>query len=310
MKRVLVVGCGNIGFRHLQALCRVATPLDITVVEPNEAVHERILGQFDAASEAPHRFELGTELPGEAESFDLVVVATTASQRRAIVESLLSRFDVAVMILEKVLFQKDADYDAVAESLERHGVRAYVNCGRRTFDGYRDLRRELHRPVDVVVRGQRLGLASNAVHFLDLAEFLNDASVIAVDATALEPGSVPGKRADVVEIFGTMRAALDNGATLAVESLDVDPVRIEIELRSADRVIIIDELARTQSEGGEVETFVSQNVSDTFEIYADAVDHRECSLTPYADSSRQHRFYLAALRSHLDLPLDAACPVS
>lgn len=310
MKRVLLVGCGNIGFRHLQAICGVPTPLDISVVEPNIDVHGRILDQFDAASATAHRFELSTDLPDRTDPLALVVVATTAAQRRVVVEDVVARYDIAAMILEKVIFQRDADIDAVATLLGRHDVRAYVNCGRRTFDGYRQLRDRLHRPIDVTVRGRRLGLASNAVHFLDLAEFLNGASLVSLDARDLAPGSVPGKRPGVVEIFGTVRAELDNGATLTVESLDLEPVRIEVELSDGGHVISIDELARTQVEGSVVVPFASQNVSETVEVYAEAVDEGRCSLTPYADSARQHKLFLAALRRHLDLPADASCPVS
>ena len=37
MKKILIVGCGNIGSRHLQSLLDLKNfPLDITVVEPNK----------------------------------------------------------------------------------------------------------------------------------------------------------------------------------------------------------------------------------------------------------------------------------
>jgi predicted dehydrogenase len=240
------------------------------------------------------------------------VVATTAAHRRQIIEAILERHAVTVLILEKILFQTVTDLDAVGELLEVNDVRAFVNCGRRTFEGYRALRSRLPQPIDVVVRGQQLGLASNGVHFLDLLEFLNDDSLVAVDTSGLDTGSVSGKRAGVVEIYGEITARLANGATLSVESLDADPTQIEVRLRAGSAIVSVDELARTQVEAGQSSTFSSQNVSETTEIYVDALNSDQCALTPYADSVRQHRHFITELRNHLGLSNadDVPCPIS
>jgi len=312
MRQVLLAGCGNIGFRHLQALCTVPEPVHITVVEPNSAVHGRITTQFDETSATGHTFALLTGVPTEHENFDLVIVATAAAQRRPIVEAILEHHGVTVMILEKILFQTVGDLDAVGRLFDENDVRAFVNCGRRTFDGYRQLRARLAPPVDIEVRGQGLGLASNAVHFLDLLEFLNGDSMVSMDATGLDAGSIPGKRPGVVEIFGTIAAELANGARLSVESLDADPTSIQVHLRSGSTHVRIDELTRTQFENDRSSVFSSQNVSETTEIYVDALTVNDCALTPYADSVRQHRFFLTEVRSHLGLSNadDVPCPVS
>lgn len=315
MKSVLLSGCGNIGFRHLQALCAMQVPASITVVEPNLDLHGRIRGQIDAAAETGHEIALASELPNDPRRFDLVVVATTAMQRRAVVEQILARHEVGAMILEKILFQTIGDLDAVGSLLDERNVAAYVNCGRRTFAGYHDLRARLAdgAPIDIDVRGRRLGLASNGVHFLDLAEFLNNASVVGLDVGGLRPGSVPGRRADCVEIFGSLTAELANGAKLRVESLDAEPTRIEVVVEGSAGTFRVDELARTIGhDDGDPLPFGSQNVSETPEIYQDALETGRCVLTPYADSARQHRFFLTGVRDHLGLSnaADVACPIS
>ena len=315
MKAVVLIGCGNIGFRHLQALCAMTVSAEITVIEPNPALQDRILTQFSESSSSGHRFVLATALPTAARSFDLAVVATTATHRRAAIEELLDHHEVSVMILEKVLFQTTTDLEAVGALLERRGVNTFVNCGRRTFPGYQAVREYVAgaESVHLTVRGQSLGLASNAVHFLDLAEYLNDAPLVDLDVAGLRPGSIPGKRPGSIEIFGTISAQLANGARLVVESLDADPVQIQILAESGASSFHIDEVARTiGADGAAPVPFVSQNVSETPEIYQDAIVSGHCVLTPYHDSKRQHRFMLNALRDHLGLSNvdDAPCPIS
>lgn len=312
-KHVLLSGCGNIGFRHLQALSAMTIPAVITVVEPNLAHHPRIRAQFEEAADGPHRFELLTELPGEPARFDLVVVATVAAVRRAVVEEILARHEAAVMLLEKVLFQTVADLDAIGALLAARDVATFVNCGRRTFPGYQRLRETLGGGVvDIEVTGDNFGLASNAVHFLDLAEFLNGATIAGVDAGQLEPGSRPGQRPGNVDLFGCLRATLSNGAKLAVTSADEQPIRISVVVRAADAVHTIDEIGRTIVDGSGTRAFASQNVSETTDIYEDALRTGTCVLTPYADSAGQHRHYLRAVQSHLGLPPgdDVVVPIS
>lgn len=307
----MLVGCGNIGFRHLQAMCDVPTPLEIVVVEPNAEHHDRIEGQFASAAHTQHRFELTRTLPERSGPLALVVVATTAAQRRRVIDDVLARFKVVVMIFEKILFQTERDLEEVGSMLETVDVNAFVNCGRRTFDGYREIREQLERPIDVTVDGQQLGLASNMVHFLDLVEYLNDAALTTLDGAGLVPGFRHGKRPGEIEIFGAVAAHLDNGATLRLTSLDQGPMRVDVLLTAADgRVVAIDELARQRLEGGEVAPFDAQNVSEAVEVYEDAVNRGRCSLTPYADSVRQHQLFLSVVRKHLGLAHDEPCPVS
>lgn len=321
-KFVLLSGCGNIGFRHLQALCAMTTPADITVVEPNTDLHPRIRSQFDAANaaaESPHTFELLTAAPIEPNRVDLSVVATTASARRAAVDEVLAHHEVSAAILEKVLFQTIADLDAVGDEFARRGIPAFVNCSRRTFPGYQQLRDALRAanagPLDVTVTGNGFGLASNAVHFLDLAEYLSGAAITGVDADGLEPGSRPAKRPGNVEIFGTLRADLDDGSRLSITCADAEPIAVAVEIRAGDTTYRIDELARTVDDdtgGTGPRPFVAQNVSETSGIYDDVLSTGTCVLTPYADSARQHRHYLTALQSHLGLPAgaDVVVPIS
>lgn len=315
MRSVLLAGCGNIGFRHLQALTSMNGGAEIDVVEPNIELHDRI-GQHVASIDDPgFVVDLHTGLdPIARTQVDLAVVATTARHRRAVVEELLDRFDVGAIILEKVLFQTTTDLDAVAARLEDTKTPAWVNCARRTFDGYAELRRELtgDRPVDIVVDGRRLGLASNAVHFLDLAEYLNDARISEVTTDRLEPGSTASRRDGCVEIFGTLAGRLSNGADLTITSLDIEPVAVEVVLRAGDRTVRIDELARTIIEDGEQRQFAARNVSETPDVYEQVLTDGTCVLTPYADSARQHRALLSALRAHLGLADcdDVACPIS
>lgn len=315
VKQVLLCGCGNIGFRHLQALSTIETPARITIVEPFEAAHPRIADFIASyAAGGAERYRLLSALPSGRETFDLVVIATNADARKAAFDGIVKNHDVGCIIFEKILFQTVTALDAVGADLDRAGIPAFVNCGRRGFDSYRALATAFadQTPTDITVTGSAFGLASNAIHFLDLAEFLNGAALTAVDLSGLDVGAVQSKRAGFVEIFGTLTATLDNGAKLSVTCTDTDAMSIAITLRHGDRTIVIDELGGTQTEGGVTEPFAVKYVSGMPYLYDEALQNRDPGLTPYAASAHQHRLYLRAMCRHLELPSgdDTVCPVS
>lgn len=312
---VALIGCGNIGFRHLQALTSGAEPATVIVVEPNVAAHERINEHIaQTAGSSSKDVTLVAELPAAPQTFDLVVVATTTDARRAAVDALLDRHDVKVLILEKVLFPTIGDLGDVGRRLATQGVTGFVNCGRRTFPGYVALRHDLadEQINRIDVRGNRFGLASNAVHFLDLAEFLTGAGVVSVSASGLQPGSVPSKRPGSVEVFGTLSSELSDGSRIDIDCRDEDPISVGVTIETDKRTVFVDETAAKLTAGGVTRDFAWQTVSATTWIYDDALRSGDCDLTPYADSARQHRAYLTALRPHLGLSneADEPCPIS
>lgn len=310
MKSVILIGCGNIGFRHLQALVQLDTPIHLTIVEPNEQGWDRIRALLKDAGDT-HQFDLQARLPDNATEFALAVVATSAMHRRGVIEDLLNHHKVDTMILEKVLFQRLEDFDAVGARLDQAGVSVFVNCGRRYFEGYRALRAELSPkgPIDLLVTGNVYGLGSNAVHFLDLAEFLNGAPLTKVDTTGLLEGAITAKRAGCIELFGTLTAQLANGARVTVDCRPMGPISVETQLSVGSEGVIVNEVARRVLHGTEDSAFAMKNVSEYPEIYSDALAGRS-ALVPYIDSCRQHKFFLSAVLDHLGLPDTADCAVS
>lgn len=319
MRDILLVGCGNIGFRHLQALAALdgAVAGGVTVVEPNVAHHPRIASQIDALpAERRRASRLLASLPGEIGEFALAVVATNAAERRAAYEAAHRQARFANVVFEKVLFPRLRDLDEVGAALAADGISAHVNCPRRAAPGYRAVRERLSGggALHVDVTGTAYGLGSNAVHFLDLAEFLNRAPLVSLDGSGLLPGHEPSKRQGYVELFGTLSGRLANGAEILLRCDRGETPGVAVTLRSADGSLAIEEATQTarQVPHGAPERFEMRQVSELTAAYAELLAGRGDGFSPFADSARQHRFMIAAALSHLGRPVDpnAVCPIS
>lgn len=300
----------------------MTVPAEISIIESNAALHPRIEGLI-ATGAGGHSYSLMDAIPAQPRAYDLVLVATSSDSRRRVVDELLARHDVGAMVLEKVLFRSLQDLDEVGAALAQQNIPAWVNCGRRYFPTYqagRD-RWTRARPLHIAITGSSYGLASNAVHFIDLAEYLNQSPVISIDPAGLVSGSVPAKRAGCIEIFGTLNAVLENGAGLSIECMDGADLTVFVQITASGLKIDINEVGRQMTETWEFPSttidgpvdevpFEMKRVSENSEIYEGILANGRCELPSYADSQRQHRLFLQAVLKHLELPPSAVCPIS
>jgi len=218
IKRVLLVGVGNIGRRHFESLFKVRVPLDVAVVDTQ---CENLLASKATLSQAQNsplfRASFFTDMDSALsktgkESFDLAIVATTSMPRRSIVERLWEGATVHNVLLEKVVFPRPQDYDEVGAGATVHHSRLFVNVGHR-HKWMAALRKEARSPVHVSVTGANWGMACNSVHFVDMFCYLNRAYTgLAVSTDGLRPGYVPAKRDGYVEVEGVLTAALPTPA--------------------------------------------------------------------------------------------------
>ena len=308
MFNIILCGCGNIGFRHLQAIGRIGTPTKVYVVEPNQETHHRI-EELKLAN-----LELSTQLPTPSRKFDLAVIATTAGVRRQVYEALTKEHKVRSIIFEKVAFQSLADINFVEADLNDKDIRAYVNCGRRGFPDYQKLSKSLDnaQPTNVTVRGSNFGLASNAIHFLDLAEFLNSSQISNLDLSGLNPNPKHSKRSGNIEVFGEIEGTLRNGARFIIDCQPGNEISLEIRLENDQSISEISELGRKIVTDGETRVFDTKFVSEMTYLYEKVLLNGLTDLTPYGASARQHRHLITQMNKYLGLDENqgTVCPIS
>lgn len=322
---ILVIGGGGIGSRHLQALAQADRPYALTLVEPSASARETARSRFDEVPHgATHALEMVADLESAPDEADLCIVATPAAPRRAIVEQLVAGKSVRFLILEKVLFQARADYRRVADLLAAAGIPAWVNCPRRLWPGYREARRQIDGagPVTLqVAAGRRAALGSNAIHFLDVLDFLAGGgrswSLRGDRLSVLDTGS---RHAGMVEFQGVLYGTSDRGDFLSFSLADdAGPHLVQIAApgrRWTIREPEMTALAASESEGWawrEVPFPLLYQSALTGQVVADILDRGSCDLPSLATSSALHLALLEAFFQALSLPdatQDTPCPVT
>lgn len=326
MNKVLLIGAGNIGSRHLQGLRLVQTPLEIRVIDPSVEAQERAEKLFHKV-EAEHQFNgnltFAESLPQD-ESFDIAIVATSAGVRRSITEQLLEGNEINYLVLEKFLFQSLKDYDAIASLLEEKKVPAFVNCPRRLFPFYRELKEILESeegPLEFHFSGTDWGLACNSVHRIDLFAFLTGHSDFDINVSGLQDRIVSSKREGYVEFYGRVEASTPRGDKMVVSSFSEGNAPNLQVINTPNRRYIISEKQRfmhlstaANNWDWSLNEFAMPFQSQLTNIFVEQLLKTEsCDLTSYEESSKHHKAALSGMLSHMSKlknEIIEVCPIT
>lgn len=245
MYYVILIGAGKIGSRHLQGLAKTGLPMNISVVDADENSLQTAKDRYEEISPGPHPKNISyfktLDLPEK--NFDLAIIATNAPMRARITEELLSKSCVKSIVFEKVLFQKEEEYIGIRELLCRNNVKAWVNCSRRLYPFYHEIKNQLaaELPLTMHVQGGNWGLASNAIHCIDLFAFFIDSYEYSVTADSLCPDVLESKRPGFLDVFGTLVCNFSDSNSLLLSAKNTPMAPDTITIQSAASMIVIDE---------------------------------------------------------------------
>lgn len=305
VKCVLLVGAGQLGSRYLQGLAKVKEPLEISVVDPSRAALEVATDRWRQMSRGASHLEprftqaLTGAIGNARESADLAIVATGAGPRPQVVEEASLRFSPRRWVLEKVLAQSSADVHRLVQAI---GVdtSAVVNTPRRTWAGYAKLRQELVPPIEVNITGFKWGLASNAIHMIDLVSWLASEPVrsVSVDAKGEWHST---KRVGYRDLLGRIQVVFAGGSRIEMTSQGVGPEPLTITLLDAagERWVIDEAGGRAMNTSGACIPVLAELQSDlATRVVEGLLAGGECGLPGLGISARMHEPLLDALVQH------------
>lgn len=321
---VLLVGAGQLGSRHLQALALCTSNIDISVVDPSPhslaVAKERYEQVTPSASVGDVKYYSSlTQVEG---AIDFCVLASSAQNRLAILRELLEHTHVRNILFEKVLFQSGEQLDEAGQLLSAHHVKAWVNCPRRMFSIYQTLKEQLkgQRTMSLSVQGSNWGLACNGIHMIDLWSYLCGHREYVLDTSQLLTRILESKREGYKEVVGTLSGHHDN-SRFSLSCIDDEKTpSVSISLETETFEVEIDEsqgLCKIQNlESGDTESLDFQMLfqSNLTNLVADSILRSgDCPLTPFDESADLHRPFLTSLHRFInenDTQYHNVCPIT
>lgn len=308
MKKICLVGCGNVGSRHLQAIAKMDYAVAVEIVEPSQEstkLGKQRLAGIDYNKESEFSW---LESIDETEKPDLTIVATTATGRADLL-CRLAKMNHSRFMVEKMVCQSDEEYERVLNAFDKQNAKGWVNTNPRCFASYQRLKNyfaDSDRIHLSVTASNVSALGTNTVHYMDLFSFFTDDYNIKLSGDFLIDEIFPNKRGShLMEFAGTVAGNIKNGSTLTLSFLPSDNLPTVVNIVGDKKHILVDEtnqkILDMVNHEDEKFSFVYEHASTlTIKITDDILEKDSCQLTTIEDSRILHKEIFRIFNSHIN----------
>lgn len=324
---MLIVGCGQLGSRHLQAVASLPIVTEIEVVDPRPEALE--LGRQRLAelpvARSPSEVRWLNSISKATKQGDLCIIATQAPERCKALKKVADTLGYSAILLEKMVAQSVEEMEASVEFARTRGLSVWVNFLERGAPFYRRVKERLS-PADPLVfhaMGGNFFLATNGIHSADLFAYYDECTSIEGTGGRIDPILHPSKRGNgLYDLTGTLHGYSDKGSSLTISFIESDGPWFHITIASRGYRCLVD-----HGQGWAYEADLESNwawrrvpfngsllVSQTTKEFATGIlTSGHCALPTLEESLVSHRFILGQLQPHfsrlLGRPLNR-CPVT
>ena len=314
MKKIAIIGGGNIGGRYVESLLNSDSEYILYIVDTSTQALIALQDKFGERENVVYLSDI-KELPVHLE---VVAITTTSGVRREVVERLLDYVDVNYLILEKPLFCDLGDYEVIRALLEKKHVKAWVNCTRRECESYQKFKNQLKEEnFEFILSGSNLGLGCNAIHYLDLICFLAGTDNLEVNVDGLYKTILDSKRKPYKEILGTITGSAGRCVHFSLTAHGRDEIPVSIMVKTPSKTFFINEARQLLSvwEDGLCASanFKLPYTSQTMgRIIGKIIETGNCQLAEYSESTVIHKVLQVPLTDFFEKMggKKGICPIS
>lgn len=324
MKNIVVIGAGQLGSRHVQGLKLGGFSFNLYIVDPSTEALEIVSKRFEEIElidEIKIPLSLMTTTDLLPSKIDLLIIATSSIPRFNIFKLITEDHTVHNIVFEKFLFPDISHYDTAEEILESKQIKAWVNCPRRYYNYYREIKKLIENDPEVVMRveGGEWGLACNSIHFLDIFSFLvNEPCFVA--KTELDKGVMDSKRKGYAEFTGRIEVETSQGARLVLiaernsnvaPKVTIETSLVNLTIDEVNKVMIVDDKMNGTKTTREIGVLYQSQLSGMFA--ADILLRGECLLTSFNNSTILHKVLLKPFIEHYNKEYSITgnyCPIT
>ena len=255
---VLVVGCGELGRRHIQGIVKSVNKPVVYVID-NDPKAIALLKSFLVNNLERSRYpaiKVIDFLKKDLVSlpvFDLVIVATTALARGELLGNLSPFIRTKHWLIEKPIGQSSAEIKSIAKWASDRS--AFVNHPRRMMSWYQSISNNFidTGPIKLTALYPKFGIACNTSHLIDLINWWTEAIPASVSVDGLNENWNRSKRKGFWDIEGLLKIKFSDGSAIELQSnKEVKKSVLEIEFAGTKRCIIEEDLGIARFSSGEV----------------------------------------------------------
>ena len=219
MLNIAIIGCGQIGSRHLQGLKTISGGANIYLVDVSAQSIDTALRRFHERNMGD-KFSLQVRLINQIDvDIDCAIISTDSSARSFVTNQLLRHTNVKNIIFEKFLFQTKSEYELVSNLLKENNVNAWVNQWMSSQPAFSEMFKWFNGDLQSIdISGIQWGLGGNSVHFIDYFHSISNRNKLKLISADLDKNIVKNKRSGYLELTGSLLIENNKGLRLSLDS--------------------------------------------------------------------------------------------
>lgn len=308
--KILIIGCGELGSRHLQAVSVLESVSEVCVLDPSDRGLE--LGQTRLAEVSQRnpkiQYHWLKQIDESSCKGDLIILATQAQGRVALVEELFPQLNYRYCLTEKVVAQSVEEYQLFLKAAEQANMKVWVNCKTRAYKVHQYIKSKLspEEPIVMTRIAGNHGLGSNGIHGADLFAFFTGNQ--SIDSVRQNIDSVihPSKRGNhVCDLSGHVYGSTGLGDQFQLSFVREHMAPDVITVMSSSGRFIVDHFKRMGMQSLPENNWEWMPLEDMDENWAvsvmtaafvnDILEKDECALPTLQQNFIAHEFILNSL---------------
>ena len=238
MKFILIVGIGNMGKAHYEAISRVQ-------IKKKIYLFDKIINQnnsIELINDKYNQSEICKSIDLIRNKIDLLILSTTAESRYSALIKILQQVKVDKILFEKFLFQNFDHYKKVETILNKRKIKSWVHLPLRINPFFKKIKREITKYNIFNLRsiGGDWSMSTNIVHTLDLFIFLTGSKEIKILNKYFDKKKIHSKKRkkyDDVNGFVFMKAKSNHFLEISKDKYSSRPKEFEFLTKKSHYII-------------------------------------------------------------------------
>tara|TARA_B110000438_G_scaffold1234_1_gene1195 strand:- start:1693 stop:2661 length:969 start_codon:yes stop_codon:yes gene_type:complete len=320
-KKILIIGCGNIGSRHLQAILKLKNKVIIEIIEPDLNSQSLAKMRLKEIKYNKKNYQLiwYNSLSLAKNKSDLVIVATNSKGRVNLIEKLL-KLGHKKFIVEKIVCQSSEEYKKLLLLMKKFNGKAWINTNRRYFEVYQKIIKKFKnsKHIELSVFAGNSDLGTNAIHYLDLFSWLTQDYKIKLNGKFLVNQIFENKRGKNFKRFLGIVTGFNKNSCVSLTFFPAKKESFIIQISGNGNSAYIDELEESgyfmsNKRKEKLNVKFGHTSELTTKIIQDIFSKDDCLLPSLKDLTYAHKELFRIFNRHIKKTLNKdvnLCPIT
>jgi len=211
--KLLFIGCGDIGSRHIQAASNLSNVDEMYIVDPSNSsiamTKDRVINSNDI------KITWSNKINQNYKDVDLCIISTRSDSRANNLKEVHKKLRIKRFIIEKLASNSLESLLELENYVRQNKIKVWVNCKTRTYKVYKKIKHILNDDINngkfsMEYFGGNHGMLTNGIHALDLFVFIDNSKHLKKQFINLDD-----------ELFETKRNTFDiNGSVIGKSNND------------------------------------------------------------------------------------------